>query len=52
VQLTGALTLKLRARRSGADARIYTVSVACSDWAGNTTSTTVTVTVPHDSGGA
>jgi endo-1,4-beta-xylanase len=40
--------LQLRAERSGSGSgRVYTVTVACSDAAGNTTARTVNVTVPR-----
>lgn len=43
------LELQLRAERSGTETgRIYTVAVSCSDAAGNTSTATVPVTVPHD----
>ena len=48
-EITGALTLNLRAERAGnstAD-RVYTITVATSDASGNTTISTVTVTVTH-----
>ncbi len=46
-QVTGPLTLLLRAERAGMGAgRVYTVTLACTDAAGNTTTSTVTVTVP------
>lgn len=45
-QITGDLTLALRARRSGSTVRTYIVGVACSDATGNTATTSVTVTVP------
>ena len=46
-ELTGGLTLKLRAERSGTGSgRIYTVTVQCTDASGNTTTEAVTVTVP------
>jgi probable HAF family extracellular repeat protein len=48
VQITGDLTLLLRARRSGSAARTYEAAVSCSDAAGNSAGTTVRVTVPHD----
>ena len=49
VALTGGLTLKLRADRSGsASSRVYTITVRCTDAAGNATDDSVTVTVPHD----
>jgi len=41
----------LRATRLGSGTgRIYTITIKCADGAGNTTSQTVTVTVPHDQG--
>jgi len=47
--ITGALTVQLRAERLGeGTGRIYTITVACTDAAGNTTRKTVTVQVPHD----
>ena len=50
-EITGALTLDLRAERSGnGDGRVYTITVVCTDDFGNTTTDTVTVTVPHDQG--
>lgn len=43
------LELQLRAERSGNGTdRIYTVAVSCSDAAGNASSATVPVTVPHN----
>jgi hypothetical protein len=46
-EVTGPLTLDLRAERAGGgDGRVYTVTVACTDDAGNTTTQDVTVTVP------
>jgi hypothetical protein len=40
--------LQLRAERSGAGTgRVYTITVTCSDAAGNTSSSNVTVTVPR-----
>ncbi len=51
-EITGDLTLSLRAERSGnGNGRIYTVTVECTDATGLTTTKTVTVTVPHDQGG-
>jgi hypothetical protein len=48
-ELTGDLTLNLRAERSGkGDGREYTITVKCSDVSGNSSTETVTVTVPHD----
>jgi hypothetical protein len=50
-QITGPLTLSLMADRAGnGNGRIYTVSVSCTDAAGNSKSATTTVTVPHDQG--
>lgn len=44
--ITGALTLELRAERSGIlVGRTYTVSVECGDGSGNTTTRSVDVTV-------
>jgi hypothetical protein len=46
-QVTGPLTLLLRAERRGSGCgRVYTIGVACSDGS-NSTSANVTVTVPH-----
>ena len=51
VQLTGDLTLNLRAEREGkGSGRVYTIQVSCRDAAGNTSSRTTTVSVPHDQG--
>jgi len=47
-EITGNLTLNLRAERSGGGTgRIYTISVQCTDNAGNSASRSTTVTVPH-----
>jgi hypothetical protein len=47
--ITGALTLKLRAERSAkGTGRIYTITVACTDAAGNHSAMTVTVSVPRN----
>ncbi len=49
--ITGALTLLLRAERSGrGDGRVYTIGVTSTDAAGNATTTFTTVVVPHDQG--
>ena len=41
--------LKLRAQREGSgDGRIYTITARCTDQAGNSSTATTTVTVPHD----
>jgi hypothetical protein len=51
-RITGALTLELRAERSGsADERIYLVEVRTIDGSGNSTVNMVTVRVPHDNKG-
>ena len=48
-EITGDLTLNLRAERSGTGSgRVYTITVECTDAVGNKTIGTVTVTVPHD----
>jgi hypothetical protein len=48
-EITGNLTLNLRTERSGkGNGRIYTVGVACADASGNSSMSTVAVTVPHD----
>jgi hypothetical protein len=51
-QVTGALTLNLRADRSGGakNGRTYTVTLQCTDDANMTATKTVAVTVPHDQG--
>jgi hypothetical protein len=50
-EITGDLTVDLRAERAGPlTSRIYTITVECTDFSGNTTTSTVTVTVPHDQG--
>ncbi|HVE69765.1 MAG TPA: HYR domain-containing protein [Thermoanaerobaculia bacterium] len=50
---TGPLTLKLRAERDPrGEGRVYTIHVEAIDDAGNRSTSTVTVTVPHDQGGA
>ena len=49
--ITGRLTVKLRAARSGSGTgRVYTIMVQSTDAAGNVATKTVTVTVPHDQG--
>ena len=48
-QITGPLTVDLRAERSGKGSdRVYTLTVECLDAAGNAARTTTTVTVPHN----
>ena len=47
--ITGDLTVDLRAERSGGGAgRVYTITIKCTDSSGNFSTTTVTVSVPHD----
>jgi hypothetical protein len=47
-EITGDLTVKLRAERSGkGDGRIYTITVTCTDANGNSAAETVDVTVPN-----
>jgi len=51
-EITGNLTLKLRAERSGnGGGRVYTITVESRDAAGNLSAKTVTVTVPKSQGG-
>jgi hypothetical protein len=46
--ITGNLTVDLRAERAGnGTGRVYTLTVQCTDTAGNSSTKTVTVTVPH-----
>ena len=50
-QIVGNRTVKLRAERSGTGSdRVYTVTVECVDAAGNSSMSSVIVTVPHDQG--
>ena len=50
-EITGDLTLNLRAERSGkGSGRVYTITVMCTDAHGNSSKGTVNVTVPHDKG--
>jgi len=50
-EITGGLTVKLRAERAGGGTgRVYTVHVEYTDASGNTATATVDVTVPHDRG--
>jgi len=47
--ITGPLSLQLQADRLGTgNGRIYTITVVCTDAAGNASSRSTTVTVPHD----
>ena len=49
--ITGDLTVKLRAERSGTGSgRIYTITVKCTDQSGNSSTDTAKVSVPHDKG--
>src|SRR4051812_29816226 len=51
IQITGKLSVSLRAERSGkGSGRTYTITVETSDAAGNTTRKTTTVTVPKSQG--
>jgi len=49
--ITGAFTAALRAERSGTGGgRVYTITVEARDAAGNVSTATVEVAVPHDMG--
>jgi hypothetical protein len=49
VQVTGKLTLNLRAERAGkGNGRVYTIAVGCNDASGNRATRSVDVSVPHD----
>lgn len=51
IEVTGDLTLKLRAERSGSgNGRIYTITVEARDAAGNASTKTCTVSVPKSQG--
>ena len=51
IVITGDLTLNLRAERSGkGNGRVYTITVGARDAAGNTSTKTVTVSVPKSQG--
>ena len=51
VQLTGGMTVHLRAERNGnSTGRVYTIQVSCADAAGNRANGTTAVSVPHDQG--
>ena len=50
-QITGDLTVNLRAERSGkGTGRVYTITIRCTDASGNSSTKTTTVAVPHDQG--
>ena len=50
-EIMGAATVNLRAERAGNGAgRVYTLTVECTDPAGDSATEYVTVTVPHDQG--
>ena len=52
IAITGAMTLNLRAERSGTgNGRTYTITVEAKDAAGNTTLRTTTVSVPKNQSG-
>lgn len=49
--IDGTMTVNLRAERSGNNVgRVYTITVQCTDLAGNSSTADVLVTVPHDQG--
>jgi uncharacterized protein YegL len=51
IVITGPLSVDLRAERSGnGPGRIYTINVVCTDAAGNTASSSTTVSVPKSNG--
>jgi hypothetical protein len=51
MKITGKLTAKLAATRNGASGgRVYTITVQCTDAAGNSSTRTVAVTVPQGNG--
>lgn len=50
-EIVDAHNVRLRAERAGtSNDRIYTITITCTDGAGNAGSMTVTVKVPHDEG--
>ncbi|HEY2092722.1 MAG TPA: hypothetical protein VGJ81_12590 [Thermoanaerobaculia bacterium] len=49
VVITGAMTLQLRAERTGGADRTYTITVSATDFSGNSTTSTVQVTVSPES---
>lgn len=51
VELTGPLTMNLRAEREGkGSGRVYTAVVTCTDAAGNASTSSTVIAVPHDQG--
>ena len=51
IVIAGSTALKLRAERSGTgEGRIYTITYSASDACGNSTTTAIDITVPHDGG--
>jgi hypothetical protein len=46
--ITGAMSLELRAERLGTAARTYTIAIQCTDAAGNASIGSTNVIVPHD----
>ncbi|HSS50479.1 MAG TPA: hypothetical protein VLX28_16195 [Thermoanaerobaculia bacterium] len=46
-EITGPLTLNLRAERAGGADRLYTIEVVTTDFSGNSTTSTVVVSVAH-----
>jgi hypothetical protein len=46
-EITGPLTLNLRAERAGGADRLYSIEVATKDFSGNSTTSTVVVSVAH-----
>jgi probable HAF family extracellular repeat protein len=51
--VTSDLSVELRAKRAGnsEDGRVYTIGIVCTDASGNAARASVTVNVPHESGG-
>lgn len=50
-EITGPLTLNLRAEREGeGSGRVYTITIQATDAAGNSSTATTSVSVPHDQG--
>ncbi len=48
-QLTGEITLQLRAERAGSGpGRTYSIEITATDLAGNESSAVVTIVAPHD----